>query len=121
VLLGNFSGTKVLLLSDLSLVGQSALMAATHDLHADIVIAGLPTTGEPLGDALADAIQPRAIVIADSDYPPMRHANRKLKDRLEQRDVSVIYTRDSGAVKIVINKTGWKLSAMDGEKFSSNP
>jgi ComEC/Rec2-related protein len=121
VLLGNFSGTKVLLLSDLSLVGQSALMAATNDLHADIVIAGLPTASEPLGNALADAIHPGVIVIADSDYPPMRHASRKLKDRLEQRDAPVIYTRDSGAVKIVINQTGWKLSAMDGEKFTSGP
>jgi ComEC/Rec2-related protein len=121
VLLGNFSGTKVLLLSDLSLAGQSALLALTNDLHADIVIAGLPTSGEPLGDALTDAIQPGVIVIADSDYPPMRRASRKLKERLEQTAVPVIYTRDSGAVKIVMNKTGWKLSAMDGEKFSSNP
>jgi beta-lactamase superfamily II metal-dependent hydrolase len=119
VLLGNFSGTKVLLLSDLSLAGQSALLAATNDLHADIVIAGLPTQGEPLGDALADAIHPSVMVIADSDYPPMRRASRKLKERLEQKDIPTIYTRDSGAVKIVINKTGWKLSAMDGEKFSS--
>ncbi|HXB59778.1 MAG TPA: ComEC/Rec2 family competence protein, partial [Candidatus Acidoferrales bacterium] len=121
VLLGNFSGTKVLLLSDLSLAGQSALLALTNDLHADIVIAGLPTSGEPLGDALADAIQPQVIVIADSDYPPMRRASRKLKERLEQKAIPIIYTRDSGAVKIVINQTGWKLSAMDGEKFSSNP
>ena len=121
VLLGNFSGTKVLLLSDLSLAGQSALLAATNDLHADIVITGLPTSGEPLGDALADAIQPQVIVIADSDYPPMRRASRKLKERLEQRAVPVIYTRDSGAVQIIMNKTGWKLSTMDGEKFSSNP
>jgi len=121
VLLGNFSGTKVLLFSDLSPAGQSALLALTNDLHADIVIAGLPASGEPLGDALADAIQPGVIVIADSDYPPMRRASRKLKERLEQRAVPIIYTRDSDAVKIVINKTGWKLSAMDGQKFSSNP
>jgi ComEC/Rec2-related protein len=121
VLLGNFSGTKVLLLSDLSLAGQSALLATTNDLHADIVIAGLPTQGEPLGEALADAIHPSAIVIADSDYPPMRRASRKLKERLEQKDIPVLYTRDSGAVKIVISKTGWKLSAMDGTKISSNP
>jgi ComEC/Rec2-related protein len=121
VLLGNFSGTRVLLLSDLSLAGQSALLAFTNDLRADIVIAGLPTGSEPLGDALADAIQPQVIVIADSDYPPMRRASRKLKERLEQKAIPIIYTRDSGAVKIVMNQTGWKLSAMDGEKFSSNP
>ncbi len=117
VLLGNFSGTKILLLSDLSRVGQSALLAQTNDLRTDIVIAGLPEDGEPLSDALADAIQPQVIVIADSEFPPMRRASRKLKERLEQRTTPVIYTRDSGAVKIVVNKAGWMLETMDGQKF----
>jgi competence protein ComEC len=117
VLLGNFSGTRILLLSDLSRVGQSALLAQTKDLRADIVIAGLPEDGEPLSDALADVIQPQVIVVADSEFPPMRRASRKLKERLEQRAAPVIYTRDSGAVKIIVNKAGWTLLAMDGQKF----
>jgi hypothetical protein len=29
----------------------------------------------------------------------------------------VIYTRTAGAVKIVTDKTGWKLTTMDGQKF----
>jgi beta-lactamase superfamily II metal-dependent hydrolase len=69
VLLGNYSGTRILLLSDLGRDGQSALLARTNDLRADIVIAGLPDEGEPLCDALLDAIQPRVIVIADSEFP----------------------------------------------------
>jgi len=117
VLLGNFSGTRILLLSDLSHFGQSALLSQTNDLHADIVVAGLPADGEPLSDALADAIQPQVIVIADSGFPPTRRASRKLKDRLEQRATPVVYTRNSGAVKIVVNKAGWTLLAMDGQKF----
>jgi competence protein ComEC len=117
VLLGNFSGTKVLLLSDLSRAGQSALLDGTNDLHADIVVAGLPNEDEPLTDALADAIKPQAIVIADSEYPPMRRASRKLKERLEQQDIPVFYTRDSGAVKIVLNKSNWRLETMDGQTF----
>lgn len=119
VLLGNFSGTKVLLLSDLSAMGQSALLSAANDLRADIVIAGLPNKDDPLSGALADAIQPRVIVIADSESPPTRRASRQLKDRLEQRGTPVLYTRDSGAVKITMNKTGWNVRAMDGQKYSS--
>jgi competence protein ComEC len=107
VLLGNFYGKKVLLLSDLSPAGQNQLLSGTNDLRADIVIAGLPNQGEPLGDALADAIQPKLIVIADSEYPPMRRGNGKLRERLGQRGVPVIYTSDSGAVKIVLDVTGW--------------
>lgn len=121
VLLGNFSGTKVLLLSDLSQVGQSGLLSGTNDLHANIVIAGLPNEGQPLGDALADAVQPQLIVIADSEYPPMRRASRELKERLAQKGIPVVYTRESGAVKITIGRTGWKAQTMDGQQFISTP
>ncbi len=58
VLRGNFHGAKILLLDDLSRAGQSDLLGRTNDLRADIVIAGLPTEGEPLCDALIDAVQP---------------------------------------------------------------
>ena len=119
VLLGNFHGARVLLLSDLSRAGQDALLSRTNDLRADIVIAGLPDDSEPLCDALLEAIQPKVIVIADSEYPATRRASRELKDRLAQRNIPVIYTRSSGAVEIVTNERGWQLRAMDGQKFSS--
>ena len=118
VLLGNFSGEKILLLSDLGRDGQSALLSRTTDLRADIVIAGLPNGDEPLCDALIDAVQPRVIVIADSDFPANRRANRALHERLEQRKIPVIYTRESSAVKIVTDISGWKLQTMDGQAFS---
>jgi beta-lactamase superfamily II metal-dependent hydrolase len=119
VLVGNFSGTKILLLSDLSRAGQSDLLATTNDLRADIVVAGLPSAGEPLCDALIDAIRPRVIVIADSEFPATRRASRALRERLEQKQIPVIYTRTAGAVKIETDKTGWKLHAMDGQAFQS--
>ena len=119
VLLGTFSGVKILLLSDLSRAGQSALLATTNNLRADIVVAGLPDEGEPLSDALFGAVQPKIIVIADSEFPANRRASRELKNRLAPKNIPVIYTRDSGAVKIVAGKGGWKLQAMDGQKFNS--
>ncbi len=117
VLLGNFSGAKILLLSDLSRAGQSGLLATTNDLHADIVVAGLPNEGEPLANVLIDAIRPKIIVIADSEFPADRRASRELKERLAQKEIPTIYTRDSGAVTIVTDANGWKLRAMDGRKF----
>jgi competence protein ComEC len=119
VLLGNFSGAKILLLSDLSRAGQSALLEHTNDLRAAIVIAGLPNDGEPLCDALLDAVQPKIIVIADSEFPANRRASRELKERLAEKNVPVIYTRNSGAVKIVTDKSGWKLETTDGQQFNS--
>ena len=119
VLLGDFSGAKILLLSDLGRSGQSALLARTNDLRADIVIAGLPDGSEPLSDALLNNIQPKVIVIADSEFPATRRASRELKDRLAGRNVPVIYTRDAGAVEIVTDQRGWKLQTMDGQSFQS--
>jgi len=107
VLLGNFYGRKVLLLSDLSAAGQDKLLSGTNDLRADIVIAGLPNEGEPLSDALLDAVQPKLIVVADSEFPARRRANSKLRERLEQRNAPVVYTSDSGAVKIALDKAGY--------------
>jgi len=119
VLRGNFRGATILLLADLSRAGQSDLLAQTNNLRADIVIAGLPDEGEPLCDALIDAVQPRVIVIADSEFPATRRAGRALHERLGQKKIPVIYTRTAGAVKIVTDKRGWKLQAMDGQEFTS--
>ena len=119
VLSGNFYGPKILLLSDLGRDGQSALLARTNNLRAEIVIAGLPNDGEPLGDALLDAIQPKVIVVADSESPATRRAGRELKERLAGRQVPVIYTRTAGAVTILARPNDWELRTMDGQKFTS--
>jgi competence protein ComEC len=117
VLLGNLNGTRVLLLSDLGRNGQSALLARSNDLRADVVVAGLPDGGEPLCDALLEAVQPKVIVIADSEFPATRRASRELKQRLSARNVPVIYTRTAGAVKIVTRPDRWELQTMDGQKL----
>jgi beta-lactamase superfamily II metal-dependent hydrolase len=117
VLRGNFSGTKILLFSDLSHAGQSTLLENTNNLSADIAVAGLPNDGEPLCDALLDAIQPKIIIIADSEFPASRRASRELRDRLAQKRVPVIYTRASGAVTIITDKRGCTVRTMDGQKI----
>ncbi len=119
VLLGNYSDARVLLLSDLGRAGQNALLARTNDLRADIVIAGLPNQGEPLCDELLGAIQPRVIVVADSEFPATRRAGSELKARLAGRNVPVIYTRTAGAVTILARPNDWELRTMDGQKFKS--
>jgi beta-lactamase superfamily II metal-dependent hydrolase len=119
VLRGDFSGTKILLLSDLGRAGQSELLSQTNDLRADIVIAGLPDGGEPVGDELLDTIQPKVIVVADSEFPATRRASRELTERLAGRNVPVIYTRTAGAVTILARPKNWELQTMDGQKFES--
>jgi len=84
VLRASLHGTRLLLLSDLGRAGQNALLERTPDLRADIVVAGLPAIGEPLCEALIDAIQPRLIIISDSEFPASERASPKLRARLEQ-------------------------------------
>jgi len=117
VLRGDLGGARVLLLSDLSRSAQSGLLEAGADVRADIVVAGLPDEGEPLSDALLEAIGPKVVVIADAEFPATRRANQKLKDRLAQKNVPVIYTREAGAVKIVADGAGWRLQTMAGQTF----
>jgi beta-lactamase superfamily II metal-dependent hydrolase len=114
VLIGQICGVKVLLLPDLSRLGQSELLSGANDLRADIVVAGLPGGGEPLSDSLLNAVRPKLIVIADSEFPASHRASRELKERLAQKQIPVIYTRDSGAVKIVVDKTGATAQPMQG-------
>jgi hypothetical protein len=55
--------------------------------------------------------------MADSEFPATRRANRALKERLAQAKIPVIYTRTAGAVKIETDQRGWKLQAMDGQRY----
>ncbi len=121
VLLGTFHGTRILLLAELSRDAQSDLLRRTNDLRADIVIAGLPDESEPLCAALIAAIQPRVIVIADSEQPPARRARRALHERLDQTDIPVLYTRTARAVKIITTPAGWSVHTMDGQRFGPGP
>jgi competence protein ComEC len=119
VLRGEFGGSRVLLLSNLGRSGQNALLEQTNALRADLVVAGLPSDGEPLCDALLDAIQPRAIIIVDADFPAFRRAKKILQDRLAGRRVPVIYTRNANAVTLVMRSKSWELTTMDGMRISS--
>jgi competence protein ComEC len=114
VIRGDFHGTQILLLSTLGKPGQDALLEHHADLHADIVIAGLPGQTEPLTDALLEAIHPALIIISDSQSPAPRRANRTLRDRLDKQGIPILYTSDLGAVKISLQKSHWKAETVNG-------
>jgi competence protein ComEC len=120
VLFGIFDGARVLLLSDLGRAGQEALLNRTNNLRADIVVSCLPEKGEPLCDGLLDAIQPKFIIITDSESPGGKRPSAQLRERLEKRGVPVVFTRDSRAVTIFLRKQHWQIRTMSGLKFESS-
>ncbi len=114
VLQATLHGTRVLLLSDLGRAGQQALLERTPDLHADIVVSGLPATGEALSDALLEAIQPRLIIISDSELPASERARPQFRERLARKNVPLLYTRWSGAATLEFSQRGWAVRTISG-------
>ena len=122
VLSGTVRGTRVLLLSDLGRPGQDALLERSPDLRTDILVTGLPVQNEAVGDDFLDAVQPRVIVVADSEFPASERASPKLQERLARRKVPVIYTRLAGAATIEWRGDQWELRTRNGIRSSSqNP
>jgi len=116
VLQGEFHGIRVLLCSDLGRTGQRALLDHKPDLRADVVVCGIPVHGEPLNDALLDAVQPRVIVVSASEVPAQERATKELRARLAHRGVAVFYTCDGGAVTITMRPNGLETKAMGNGK-----
>ena len=122
VLSGVICGQRVLLLSDLGRPGQDALLERTPDLRADLVVTGLPVQLEALSDALLDAIQPRVIIVADSDFPAAERASPKLRERLARRKVPVLYTRATGSATVEWRQGNWEVRTMSGIRIDGrNP
>ena len=116
VLARELAGIRVLLLSDAGRNAQRRLLA-TGQVRADLVVGGIPHEGEPLGDALLEAIAPQVIVVESGEYPAPVRLKAATRDRLARRDARVVYTRDSGAVTLRFREEGGELDAMDGTKF----
>ena len=115
------NGTRVLLLSDLGSMGQAKLLSRESDLRVDIVVATIPDKGEPLSDALLDVIQPRLIIVVDANLPVSRRSSPALIRRLGERSVPVLVTRDTQAITLSCDSSGWQLRAMNGIWIRGEP
>jgi competence protein ComEC len=108
-------GHSILLLSTLGRRGQDSLVENNPNLRADIVVAGLPATDEPLSEPLLHLIQPKLIIILDSELPATRRAPAKLRQRLGNHGLPVIYCHDAGALKLSLWPGGWNVQNPAGQ------
>jgi beta-lactamase superfamily II metal-dependent hydrolase len=107
--LGEFDRVRIMLASDLGRSGQNAAFSSHPELRADIVISGLPDKGEPLTSAWLEHLQPKLIIIADSESPATRRASADLLKRLNRTGAVVLSTHESGAVTIQIRDGVWRV------------
>jgi competence protein ComEC len=119
VLLADIHGTRVLLLSNLGLAGQSALLQRNPDLRADIVLAGLPGKSQALCDELAAAIRPRLVIICDPSVRP-QPASATLRDRLAQNQITVLQLASAGAVTIEFRRNLCSVRTINGLTWRSD-
>ena len=115
VLAREVHGVRVLLLSDLGEAGQVNLLESGQDLRCDIVVVSMVGVGEPLGQALLEAISPKAIVLSAGTFPCAGIPSAGLLERLARRDVPMLHTQEDGGVEIVIRPGGlWEVESMTG-------
>jgi competence protein ComEC len=117
VLLRNFGGVRVLLLSDIGPSGQTALLDRGEDLRAEVVIASLPSRGEPLSPALLDAVRPQIVLLQDAEYPATDRAGVALRARLETRGIPVWYTTEEGSITLRFEAGHCDLRTMTGRRW----
>lgn len=111
VLLGTVGESRVLLLGDLGTAGQKALLEREPTLSANIIVAGVPTRGEPIGAALVAATRPQLIVLDDAS-PSTSASPPAYVSRWREQGITVLRTSDHGTVTIRFGKTGWKAAGM---------
>lgn len=120
VLFGTFGKTRVLLLSDLGRPGQNALIDRNPDLKADIVVTGLPVRTEAVCDALLERVQPRLIIVSDSEFPASERASTKLCERLARKSVPVLYTHSTGSATIEFGQDKWEVRTTSGARLTGS-
>ena len=76
------------------------------DLNADVVVTGLPDKGEAFCDGLIAATKPNFTIVADSEFPATKRATRALTQRLRTSGANPLFTRDQGAITIIIRHDG---------------
>jgi len=117
VLAREVHGVRLLLLSDLGEAGQAALLESGQELRSDLVVASVPGVGEPLGQALLAAINPKAIVISAGTYPYAEMPSPVLLERLAKQGVPVFNTLTDGGIEFTIRRTReWHIQSMHGRK-----
>jgi ComEC/Rec2-related protein len=109
---------RVLLLSDLSSAGQSALLNRSEDLRAEVVITGLPAQGEPVADALLEAIRPQLLVVNDARSAANERASDQLRRRLARPGLTVLYTSETGTLTLDCRGRTWEVRSMRGSPLT---
>jgi competence protein ComEC len=107
VALGTFDHVSVLMIANPSFTALKALFTRHPDLHADVLITGLPEVDGSLPQDWIKAIAPKLIVLANSETPT-HSASPALLQRLRRTGAEIVSTQN-GAVTISVRDRQWRV------------
>lgn len=95
------AGWRILLAPDLGPEGQRALIQREGALlAADVLITGIPASGEAATEALLAQVNPRLLVVATGDRPATERSPAALRRRLRGRTGITLWTERIGALEL---------------------
>ncbi len=116
VLHGTFHGVRLLLLSDVGSNGQQALLARDADLRADILVLSVPDESPPaVSRGLLREVAPKMIVLHDARFPVLERAPDPFVKSLEASGAKVISVGRLGGLRLVIDRSGWRVVSVAGK------
>ncbi len=121
VLCGDICGFRVLLCSDLGRVGWRELLEREPDLRAAVLVAGMPSATEPVGEGALEAVGPRVLVISGGESPASERPSRALRRRLARHRLPVFYTPDDGSVTLEFREGRLRVRSVRGREVELRP
>jgi competence protein ComEC len=114
VLRSEVHGWSVVLLSELGVLGRKALLERGDELRADILVCGVPESGEGLDLHLLETVAPRLVVIGQIDAPYKRAKPRDLLKCARQTGAFVVKTSNESAVTLKLTQRECRVETQDG-------
>ena len=97
---GELGGWRVLIAPDLGPLGQESMVRRHGDeLTADVLITGIPRSGEAASSRLLEAVRPRLLIMATGRFPATERTPRPTRRRLLNQPFHVLFTEDVGALR----------------------
>ncbi len=115
VLATELGGVRCLLVPALSEAAQRRLVESGPErLRADIVVAGVPTHGEPLTPEFLAAVDPRLVIIGSGERPAPHRLSWAARKRLRAGPWDIHFTDEEGWVEVRLRRRAWQVRTRSG-------
>ncbi len=96
----HWHGWRILFTSDAGSRTEQQMLASGRDLAADIIIAGRHPGDLSLTDPFVNRVNPRAIIVADNEFPPEQRLDPSQAAFWQQSGIAVIAQSRAGGVTL---------------------